>query len=135
MPMLPGLYVSGGGVNFNQDWGTLVPNQGLEWNEEFGDTLAITNGTHNLKMGTPSPAAEPTRPSFSLARARQKGNLPLRSQAILSPQVTPWPTWNWAGCPSTWKPQRPWTEFPSADTLAPIGISGVSSPTSRTTGE
>ena len=52
MPMLPGLYVSGGGVNFNQDWGTLVPNQGLEWNEEFGDTLAITKGTHNLKIGT-----------------------------------------------------------------------------------
>ena len=51
MTMLPGIYVSGGGVNFQQDWGTLTPNQGLEWNEQYGDNLAITRGKHNLKMG------------------------------------------------------------------------------------
>jgi hypothetical protein len=51
MTMLPGVYVSGGGVSFNQDWGTLTPNQGLEWNESYADNLAITHGSHNLKMG------------------------------------------------------------------------------------
>ena len=49
---MPTVQVSGswGGANFGEGL-YYYPYNGLEWNEEYGDTLAITHSSHNLKIG------------------------------------------------------------------------------------
>jgi hypothetical protein len=49
-PMMPTFSVNGGGLKFSEGL-YYYPYNGLEWNEQYSDNLAITHGNHNFKTG------------------------------------------------------------------------------------